>query len=131
MIKAQTNAVTNAANVGLVNVRQLEIIYFSNFFSNFATICALCSGLSLQAVGSSQAQDVECSFVWKYIFYFGGTISTMSGLCATLNCLYCSVYGEGLALRGPPGSMVCMHLPRDSILIFRYFIRLFLISIYD
>lgn len=50
MLKAQQSAVTQQANVNLVNIRQAEIQYFSQFFSSFGVQAALIAGFSINSV---------------------------------------------------------------------------------
>ena len=47
MLKADQTAVLNRANVDMVTLREHEITYFSQFFSNFGTQAALIAGFSI------------------------------------------------------------------------------------
>jgi hypothetical protein len=50
MNRAQQKAVAHEANVGLVNIRNLEVQYFGRFFSNFGTQAAFMIGFILSAI---------------------------------------------------------------------------------
>lgn len=45
---------------------------------------------------------------WPYVFWVGNCAASLTGVLALMISLYVTVYGEGLALRGPLGSMVLL-----------------------
>lgn len=105
MLKAEQSAVVQQANSGLVAIRSVEVAYFSQFFSYFGTQCALMAGFSICSVSQTPALADSSTFL-RRLYWISSAIAAMTGLYALLGALYCSVYGQGLALRGPPGSMV-------------------------
>jgi len=104
MLKAQQNQLAQSANIDLVNIRTAEIEYFVQFFTNFGTQCALIAGFQLSSICQV---DTSGAARWSAYLYW---ISSALCICLSLHVLLCSVYstvfGQGLALRGPTGSMV-------------------------
>jgi hypothetical protein len=108
MIQARQQVVAQEANIALIAIRQAEITYFSTFFSSFGTQCFLLAGILAGSV--SQTPGFECAtrciYFWQ-IFY-----NVSVSICLGLTCLvllaavFISVFGQGLAIRGPPGSMI-------------------------
>jgi hypothetical protein len=104
MLKAQQNQLAQTANIDVVNIRTAEIEYFVQFFTNFGTQCALIAGFQLSSI--SQVDTAGSSRYAANLYW----ISSAMCICLSLHVLLCSVYstvfGQGLALRGPAGSMV-------------------------
>lgn len=108
MNQANQKAVIQEANMNLVEIRNVELGYFSTFYSNFATQAALMIGF---IVGSlSQVPGVDNPSDSPYFFIVLYWITSALTLCAATHSLVCSVFvevfGQGLGLRGPLGSMV-------------------------
>lgn len=108
MLQASQNQVMQEANMALVKIRNAEIDYFSQFFANFGTQAAL---MFIFITGSlSQVPGVEnpsdCPYPWVVMYWFSSA-GTLAYATHILICtLVLTVYGEGLAIRGPEGSMV-------------------------
>lgn len=104
MLKAQQNQLAQTANHDLVNIRTAEIEYFVQFFTNFGTQCALIAGFQLSSISQVNTDGASR---WAANIYW---VSAALCICLSLHVLLCSVYatvfGQGLALRGPSGSMV-------------------------
>lgn len=104
MLKAELNQVAQTANIDLVNIRTIEIDYYVQLFNTFETQCALIAGFQLATI--SMVPTDEVSRVAANIYW----ISSALNICLSLHVILCSIYatafGQGLALRGPPGSMV-------------------------
>jgi hypothetical protein len=52
MLQANQQAIAQEANINIIHIRQLEIQYFSNFFSSFATQAALIAGFTSSVLSS-------------------------------------------------------------------------------
>jgi hypothetical protein len=106
MINANQRQVVQTANVNLVALRQAEINYFATFFNNFGTQAALMSSFIINAISQVPGFDATCNEFWLYWFWITGSIAFIAAMHMLLTCVYVSIYGQGLALRGPVGSMV-------------------------
>lgn len=108
MNQANQKAVIQEANMNLVGIRNVELGYFSTFYSNFATQAALMIGF---IVGSlSQVPGIDNPSGSPYFFIVLYWITSATTLCAAMHSLVCAVFvevfGQGLGLRGPLGSMI-------------------------
>ncbi len=103
MINANQNQLVQSANVNLVQLRQAEIAYFATFFSNFGTQSALMASFVINAVSQVPAYDATCHVFWLYWFWVTTAGAFISSMHILLCSVYISVYGQGLALRGPVG----------------------------
>jgi len=108
MNQANQQVVNQNANITLISIRQAEITYFSTFFSNFGTQCFLLAGILAGSISQTPGFEcvTDCVFFWQ-IFY-----NVSAATCLALTCLvllaavFISVFGQGLAIRGPTGSMI-------------------------
>eukprot|EP01039_Chlorochromonas_danica_P004073 gene4072-4454_t len=108
MNQANQKAVIQEANMNLVGIRSIELDYFSTFYSNFGTQAALMIGF---IVGSlSQVPGIDNPSGSPYIFIVLYWITSATTLASAIHSLVCSVFvqvfGQGLGLRGPLGSMI-------------------------
>ena len=94
--------------MNLINIRNIEIEYFRNFFTQFGTQCALMIGLIAGSI--SQAPGLPNPSHSPYFFlvmYWVGSAGTVATAVHVLVCtVFISVFGQGLAIRGPLGSMI-------------------------
>jgi hypothetical protein len=108
MNQANQKQVIQEANMNLVQIRQYELEYFSTFFSNFGTQAALMIGFiagSLSQVpGTENPTNAPYFFVMLYWVTSAACMAT--GMHALVCSVFLQVFGQGLALRGPVGSMV-------------------------
>eukprot|EP01038_Epipyxis_sp_PR26KG_P012148 gene12148-16265_t len=106
MNRANQNNLIQQTNLTLVTIRTAEIGYFSTFFNNFGTQCALMVGFICGSLSQVPGLDAHVNQSWIVIYWITSAICISSAIhvlvCATL----VSVYGQGLAIRGPLGSMV-------------------------
>jgi hypothetical protein len=107
MNQATQKVVAQSANMNLIQIRSFEIDYFQNFYSNFGTQAAILVGWI--GASLSQVPGWEHSLTyWPFLYLYW--VSSALCVCSGVHCLVCtvfgSVFGGGLALRGPPGSMV-------------------------
>lgn len=143
MQKAHHEAVIQNTNVSLVKIRHSEVVYFSIFFSSFATQSVIivnciiqslsqCPALEAYNIGSggsvyfynaSMTDDYNPNTFNPYpitddpvvittsppfiiIYWLTSTITLGFALHVLTNTVYISVFGQGLGLRGPLGSVV-------------------------
>lgn len=123
MLKAANQALFQETNTDVAKIRQTEIKYYSSVYQSFGTQAALLGGFTFYLL-----RDIEGDHRWLpdldswYAFFATGTI-----LCAVqiiLCCLFLQVYGPGLALYGPPGSMAkaCEVLKKEQPMIVQSFL---------
>jgi hypothetical protein len=107
MQKANQQQVIQNANINVVAIRTIEITYFSTFFGNFGTVSALLVGLIIQNVSQIPiVGDTYTNPFWMYLYCICTAISFITAVHVLMCSVFVSVYGQGLALRGPVGSMV-------------------------
>ena len=122
MNKAHQEKLAHEVNMTLIQIRQIEVNYFNDFFGNFGIQSGVLLAVLLANVGGlvgsnvSGAQDDSTgmdlvaggigSKVYPYLFFYGTSVSVVVGMHIMICCILCSVFGQGLALRGPIGSMV-------------------------
>ena len=133
MLKAQQTAAIQNLNINLINIRLAEIQYFTNFFSSFAfqgtvihlniinesnnffilftlnvgsLVASFIVNFAAQIPSLSSNMDVS----WNYIYGIGTAIAFGAAMDVLISCSLISVYAQGLALRGPVGSMVLNQL---------------------
>jgi hypothetical protein len=108
MNQAQQKALIQETNMSLINIRSIELNYFSAFFSSFGTQCALMIGF---IVGSlSQVPGLEnppgCWYGFIVLYWVSSAITLAAGVHGLVCSVFVQVFGQGLGLRGPLGSMV-------------------------
>ena len=106
MIQAQQKVVAQEANIALVNIRAFELKYFTNFFLNFTIQALLLVGWISGSISQTPGLDADCHYFFKFIYFVGAAIVLALGVHMMMAGVFLSVFGEGLALRGPEGSMV-------------------------
>ncbi len=106
MLKAEQQQFVQATNNQLLDIRNTEISYFISFFSNFGTQCALISGFIVNAISQVPGLDSRCNPAWKYIYWILSALALMCAMHVLLCTMFINVFGQGLAIRGPLGSMI-------------------------
>jgi hypothetical protein len=105
MLKAQQANLVQQASNDLVNIRNIEIQYYVNFFSNIGIQSAFIAGYQLSTI-SQVERTGDNSILFSYAYWITSVISICCSLESLLVSLYLTVFGQGLALRGPAGSMI-------------------------
>lgn len=109
MIKAQHDKLLQEANQQILEIRNMEISYYSECFNNFSTQSALIAGFVLQSLTNLNLAQAQKSRVvtWASVFYWiSVAVLTATSMHCILCASICNIYAPGLALRGPTGSMV-------------------------
>lgn len=108
MNQANQKVVVQTANMTLISIRSAEIAYFSTFFSSFGTQSALIIGFICGSI--SQVPGIDnpsgCNYFWIVLYWVTSAITVASAVHVLVCTIFISVFGQGLALRGPLGSMV-------------------------
>lgn len=106
MLRVDQQAIVHNVNFDLIGIRNTEISYFNNFFTNFGTQCALIAGFLAASISQVPALDATCHLFFVYLYFFSTAIAFVAAMQVLICTVYISVYGQGLALRGPVGSMI-------------------------
>ncbi len=106
MYKASHEAVIQQANIQLVGIRYAEIQYFTQFFTTFGTQCFLLAGFICGAVSQTPAFGASCAYFWQILYNISSASCIAFATMGLLISVFISVFGQGLAIRGPPGSMI-------------------------
>jgi hypothetical protein len=107
MIKANQQQLLQSTNIALITLRQAEINYFSKFFTSFGTQSAVLSAMAINsATNIFGLVNSDCGIGWIYFFWVTTTMAFIFACRLLIATAFISNYGQGLALRGPSGSMV-------------------------
>ena len=106
MNQANQQVVVQSANMNLIAIRTLEINYFSNFFSNFGVQCALLIGYICGSISQVPGIGANCNYFWVAMYWVTTALCVAAAMHVFICTIFISVFGQGLALRGPVGSMV-------------------------
>lgn len=106
MYQANQRAVMQTANMALINIRTAEVQYFSTFFSDFATQASIVAGAIVGAVSQTPGYQNSAAYIFKFSYFTFSAAALIVSLQCLLTTLIASAYGQGMALRGPLGSMV-------------------------
>lgn len=105
MIQAGQRALFQAQNKEVLSIRQSEMDYFHNFYSNFGTQSALIVGFCLNTLTQLVGQ-VGDSDVTKDIFFVFSALCFIFSMNCLVGSVFIVVFAPNLALHGPLGSMV-------------------------
>lgn len=108
MFQAQQKQIIQQANQQLISIRSSELDYFMSFFSNLGLNAALGIGYIAQSISQVPGFENPTQTWWGFRFLYW-TASAMTLACAAyamITAVFVSVFAQGLALRGPLGSMV-------------------------
>lgn len=106
MLRAGQQQVVQQTNLNLVQIRTIEIQYFSDFFTNFGTQCILLGGFICGAISQTPGIDRDVNYFFIILYNLGSAGCVAFAVQALIGSIYISVFGQGTALRGPLGSMV-------------------------
>lgn len=106
MQKAEQEVLLQTTNQDVLNIRQQELNYFTTFFNSFSLQAALLAGFVLNSLNDNEYDKFAGHQVADYVYWISSAVLFASALHCILTTVYCNVYGAGLALRGPLGSMV-------------------------
>lgn len=107
MFQAQQNAVVQEANIALVKIRFMEIEYFTNFFSQFGTQCFVLAGFICGSISqTAQLDDPGCPYIFIILYNSAAATCVALATGAMLASVFIAVFGQGMAIRGPAGSLV-------------------------
>lgn len=106
MFKANEQLVAHNNNIGLISIRNAEVVYFNNVYSTFSLNCMMIAGFVLSSISQVPGLDSTCPIGWRYLYWTTTAICIVVALEVLLSTVFLVVYGQGMAIRGPIGSMV-------------------------
>ena len=106
MLQATQKKVIQRANMTLINIRTAEVSYFTIFFGNFGLQASIVTGAICGSISQTPAlHGYDCSYPFVFLYFTTAATSVAISIYAILSALFLIVFGNGLALRGPIGSM--------------------------
>ena len=106
MQRAEQELLLQNSNQEVLAIRQQELTYFSTFFNSFSLQAALLAGFVLNSLNDNEYDRFAGHQLADYVYWIFSAVLFAAALHCILTTVYCTVYGAGLALRGPVGSMV-------------------------
>jgi hypothetical protein len=106
MYKANQEALFQATNQGLINIRQSEVNYYLSVNSAIGTQAALIGGFTYGIFTQNQLNvHNSWSASCQTAYYIVTAVTISSAVHVIINTMLLQVLGPGLALNGPVGSM--------------------------
>ena len=106
MQQADQKKLIQESNLLLVNIRNAEIVYFNNFYLNFGTQAAVINAALCGSLSQCPALQLKTAYIWKFTYWIGAALTVALATHLMLCTIFITVYGQGMAIRGPRGSMV-------------------------
>ena len=106
MQRAEQELLLQNSNQEVLAIRQQELTYFSTFFNSFSLQAALLAGFVLNSLNDNEYDRFAGHQLADYVYWIFSAVLFAAALHCILTTVYCTVYGAGLALRGPVGSMI-------------------------
>jgi hypothetical protein len=125
MLRAEQERLAQETNIAYVRIRQEELDYFNAFFGGFGVQAAILGGFNFCVISQSNGmsvvvsschtynfvvccagRDAPCNPFFIWVYWINVSLGAVFGVMAILIALLTNVFGQGLALRGPLGSMV-------------------------
>lgn len=123
MLSAEHYALESAAVQQLLRIREAEVKFFTERFSSLTLQSALIGGFTIQTITSINPS--EHSDWWVGVaFWWSGALAFACTMHTVLTATFISIWGPGLALRGPKGSVTKAYhvMRRENSLVMRTYI---------
>ena len=105
MIKAEQQALFQSTNQQVLSIRQIELDYFQSFYSNIGLQATIVAGFVISGLTGTNAQELDADNGMKNLFWVAGSISFGFSITSMMTSMFINIYGPGLALHGPLGSI--------------------------
>eukprot|EP00741_Cyanophora_paradoxa_P007412 tig00001128_g7171.t1 len=105
MLAADKQALESSLKKSSLQIRERELNFFTSNFSALATQAALLAGFSYTGLQIDFPDLDARMMLLRALYYFISTMSMGLNLLTVCNATFCNMFGPGLALRGPDGSM--------------------------
>jgi hypothetical protein len=106
MNRAHQQALSQQTNQAVLQIRQLEVNYYTTLYGVFGTQGVLVGGFvyNMFTQNNIRPSNLGVDYI-KYVYYVSSAITMASSLHIMFTTMLLQVYGPGLALHGPLGSM--------------------------
>ncbi len=104
MLSAENVALENRAIRLMLQIREKELNYITNKYNAMGTQAALVGGFTVTTLTSITISE-NIPLIVRWLFFAFSSISLSCSISCILNATFVTVWGPGLALRGPRGSM--------------------------
>mmetsp|Transcript_2012 Transcript_2012/g.3711 ORF Transcript_2012/g.3711 Transcript_2012/m.3711 type:complete len:412 (+) Transcript_2012:204-1439(+) len=104
MLSAENVALENRAIRLMLQIREKELNYITNKYNAMGTQAALVGGFTVTTLTSLTIGE-GIPYLVRWLFFAFSSISLSCSISCILNATFVTVWGPGLALRGPRGSM--------------------------
>lgn len=107
MIKAKEKLLAHTTTNTVVNIQNIELQYFVTFFTTIGLQCAFIATFQIRTISQVPIGRLTTTeSVVSLAYWIAGSISISLGFFGFLMCLYIRVFGQYLAIHGPPGSVL-------------------------
>lgn len=106
MFRAKQQQLFQETNVELVQLRHMEITYHFTVNSAIGTQAALIGGFVYGLFTQNIPSDYVYTKPFLSAYYITSTITIFASIHIVMNTMLIQIFGPGLALHGPAGSMV-------------------------
>lgn len=121
MNRANQQALFQQTNQAVLDIRQLEVNYYTNLYGVFGTQATLLGGFVYSTFTQNNNENHSYELLFLYLYFIMAAMTIASSLHVMLCTMVLQVYGPGLALNGPLGSMARategMRAEQDQIIV--------------
>lgn len=104
MLDAKKQALYGNIQVDALEIREKELVFFAENFNALSVVCALLAGFAFSGLTDTTILPGTPIFL-QLLYYICTALAFMFNLAALTNSVLCVIYGPGMALLGPKGSM--------------------------
>ena len=106
MLSAEHYALESKVVQTVVDLRRQEVDFFSERFISVGSQTAFLLFFTCGSIANFQNKYELVPIGWIYIFEISAALTLTTGIHTALNSTFASVWGTGLCLRGPKGSVL-------------------------
>mmetsp|Transcript_75464 Transcript_75464/g.149208 ORF Transcript_75464/g.149208 Transcript_75464/m.149208 type:complete len:219 (-) Transcript_75464:176-832(-) len=119
----KNDAVTTLVRAQL-EIREMELDWYCMNYDTMALQAAMFAGFSFEQITEPVPQDTNTTLEVAYLLLT--CLGLGFNMCVCVSCVFCCIFGKGLALRGPQGPR-SVHVAVDNLeaeqkTIFTYFV---------
>lgn len=104
MLAADRQLLKDALRRDVLEIRDKELRLFSDNYNSIGLQAALLAGFAMTSLAELQVPD-DTPKGWKILFFVGVTVTLAAEVHCVCNAMFANLFGPGLALRGPAGSI--------------------------
>ena len=105
MLSAEHYALEHRAIQQLLDIRQKEVAFLTDRFNAIGTQSALVAGFVVTTLTAVDAGTEDTNVIARWAFWLSSALSLALSFHCILNSTFAAVWGPGLSLRGPSGSV--------------------------